>query len=135
MVSNPLILVLNPLAHPSDNMAISVKKKGHRSHYRSNTSQNGQRVMRSEIAVHRNRPNSHRSRDHVTTESHEAEGRCSVHLVHENDVEVCAGEDGDETVSEEGRSNSGGPDTDVGLHRVVSKRNYQAFMKTMGFLT
>lgn len=92
MVSNPLILVLNPLAHPLDNMAISVKK-GHRSHHSSNTSQNGQRVMRPEIAVHRNRSNSHRSRDHVTTESHEAEGRSSVHLVHEDDVEVCAGEE------------------------------------------
>lgn len=92
--------------------------------------------MRSEIAVHRNRSNSHRSRDHVTPESHEAEGRCSVHLVHENDVEVCAGEDSDETVSEERRSNYGGPDTDVGLHRVVSKKkNYQAFIETMRFLT
>ena len=116
-----LILVLNPLAHPSDSMAISVKKERHRSHHSGNTSQNCQCIMRSEIAVHRNRSNSHRPRDHVTAESHETEGRRSVNLVHENDVEVRAGEDGNETVAEERGSDYGGPDADVGLRGVVSK--------------
>lgn len=115
------ILVLNPPAHPSHSMAISVKEKRHRSHYGGNTSQNSQCIMRSEIAVHRNRSNSHRPRDHVTAESHETEGRCSVNLVHENDVEVCAGEDRNETVAEERGSDYRGPDADVGLRGVVSK--------------
>lgn len=80
--------------------------------------------MGPEIAIHGNRSNSHRSRDHVTTESHEAESRCSVYLVHEDDVEVCACEDGDETISEESKSNNGRPDTDAGLLCAVSKRSY-----------
>ena len=128
------ILVLNPLAHPSHSMAISVKEERHRSHYGGNTSQNSQCIMRSEIAVHRNRSNSHRPRDHVTAESHETEGRRSVNLVHENDVEVRAGEDGNETVAEERGSDYGGPDAVVGLRCVVSNDIVASTMKKEGFL-
>lgn len=101
-------------------MAISVEKERHRSHHSSNASQNSQRVVRPQIAIHRNRTNGHRPRGHVTSESHETEGRCGIGLVHEDDIEVNAGEDGDETVTEECGSDDGGPDADVGLCCFVS---------------
>lgn len=82
-------------------MTISIKQKRHRSHHRGNTSQDCQRVMRAQIAIHRDRTNGHRPRGHVAPECHETEGGCGIGLVHEDDIEVNAGEDGDEAVAEE----------------------------------
>lgn len=70
--------------------------------------------------IHRNGNDRHRSGYNVPSKSHEAERRGSVDLVDEDDVEIRAGEDGDQTISEEDRADNRGPDANMRLNKTLA---------------
>ena len=65
--------------------------------------------------IHRNGDHCHPSRYQVSSNSHEAQGRGCVNLIHENDVKVRACVHSYQAICEEGGSDNRRPDANMRL--------------------